>query len=280
MEPSVAVAQFGIEEDEGKYEAQERAMDYVKEAADDGADLVVLPEMSTQTFYPSVVESESDLPEDLEPIPGPAVDNFRDVAEQREVVIVYPQLEHAEEGDYYSSAAVLDADGSLAGVYRRLHRDTSADVHEDWLSTGDDIPVFETEVGTLGVMVGHDRHFPEESRILGLHGAEVICCPSAAWGDHYETWELELRAHTVAQGVFLAAANRTGQNGDLSFYGESFIIDPRGRVQGKLGEDPDYSVVECDYEEIREVRDVWQFYRDRRPETYEEMTQEVVPEGV
>jgi len=267
MELTIAVAQMGVEDQQGKYEAQGEAIEHAEQAASEGADIVVLPEMSTQPFYPAIVDSAGDLPNDLEPIPGPAVDNMRDVAREQEVVIVYPKLEKSEEGDLYSSAAVINADGSLAGLYRRIHRDTGEGIEESWLSTGDDLPVFETEVATVGVMIGHDRHFPEQSRIL-------LCAPSAAFGDHHETWELELRAHTVAQGAFLAAANRSGSSGDLEFFGDSFIIDPRGRVRGKIEEETGLSVEQCDLEEIREVRDVWQFYRDRRPETYEEMIEE------
>lgn len=280
MEITIAVAQMGVEDEEGKYEAQEEAIGHVEKAASQGADIVVLPEMSTQPFYPAIADSADELPNDLEPIPGPAVDNIRDVAREQEIVIIFPQLEKSEEGDLYSSAAVIDSDGSLAGLYRRIHRDTGEGVNEEWLSTGDDLPVFETSAGTVGLMIGHDRHFPEQSRILGLHGAEIICASTAAFGDHDETWELELRAHTVAQGAFLAAANRSGSSGDLEFFGDSFIIDPRGRVRGKIEEESGLSVEECNLEEIREVRDVWQFYRDRRPETYDEMIEEgKIPQG-
>lgn len=274
MEVTISVAQIGVEDQEGKYEAQGEAIEHAEEAASKGADIIVLPEMSTQPFYPAIADSADDLPNDLEPIPGPAVDNMRDVARDQGIVIIYPKLEKSEQGDLYSSAAVIDSDGSLAGLYRRIHRDTGEGIEESWLSTGDDLPVFETEAATIGVMIGHDRHFPEQSRILGLHGAEILCVPCAAFGDHHETWELELRAHTVAQGAFLAAANRSGASGDLEFFGDSFIIDPRGRVQAKIEQDSGLSVEQCDLEEIREVRDVWQFFRDRRPETYDEMIEE------
>jgi len=277
MEINIAVAQPDIPEESGKYEAQDVIIQQAEQAGSEGADLIVFPEMSPQPFFPAFVDDKQDIPGDVEPIPGPSVDNIRDVADEQDLVIVYPELERSDE-DFFSSAAVLDTDGTLDGVYRRIHRDTSGELNESWMSVGDTIPVIETNVGTIGIMIGHDRHFPEQSRILGLHGADVICCPAAGYGEHRETWELELRAHTVAQGVFLAVANRFGHSNDLSFFGESLIIDPRGKVQGKLGREHGVNVVDCDLEEIREVRDVWQFFRDRRPETYGEMLEEHVPE--
>lgn len=274
MTLKLAVAQYGIDEGQGIEQAQQTALEYIHRAGEEGTDLLVLPEMCNSPYFPAFCGSVDDLPEHLEPLPGPRMEEFREAASTAGVITVVPTLEKSEDGKLYSSAAVLTDQGDLAGIYRRVHRNTGPHVHEAWLDTGDEFPVFPTRVGTLGVMIGHDVHFPEESRILGLRGADILCVAGAGYGRHEETWELELRAHTVAHGVFLGAANRTGRHGDVSFFGQSQIVDPRAQILAEVGESEGLVTSECDLDEIREVRNVWQFFRDRRPETYEEMLEE------
>ncbi len=279
MNVDVSVEQYGIQDGTSPEEGRDEALRRATAAADSGADLVVLPECSSTPFYPATAESEDDLSDVPEPLPGETTDRLRSVARDNETVIVYPTLEEAAEG-IFSSAAVIDADGELAGVYRRIHGDSSEAVNESWLSFGDQLPVFPTAVGNVGVMIGHDRHFPEQSRILGVRGADILCVPSAGFGDHEDTWALELRAHTVAHGVFLAAANRSGSSGDLDFFGNSMILDPRAQFVAEVEAGDDRALGNCDLEQIREVRDLWQFFRDRRPETYDEMIKEPASDPV
>lgn len=273
MNVEICLEQYGLDDQASLSEGRELAVERARSAAQSGADLVVLPELAASPYFPATAQSENDLPDDLDTLPGDVTGTLQDVAENNSSVIVYPTLESASEG-IFSSAAVIDSTGEFAGVYRRIHSDGSGEVDESWLALGDQMPVFPTEIGNIGVMIGHDRHFPEQSRILGVRGADILCVPSAGFGDHDETWELELRAHTVAHGVFLAAANRTGSNGDLDFFGDSLILDPRAQFVAQASDGDDRVTGTCDLDEIREVRDLWQFFRDRRPETYDEMIKE------
>lgn len=274
MTVKLAVAQYGIGEGQGFEEAQTKALEYVQRAGEQKADLLVLPEMCNSPFYPGFIGSAENLPSGLETLPGPRMERMREAATDAGVITVAPMLEQGDDGSIFSSAAVLTDQGDLAGIYRRVHRDSGPHVQEQWLDTGDEFPVFPTRIGTLGVMIGHDVHFPEQSRILSLRGADILCVAGAGYGRHEETWELELRAHTVAHGVFLGAANRTGTQGDVSFFGQSQIVDPRAQILAEVDESDGIVTCECDLDEIREVRNLWQFFRDRRPETYEEMLEE------
>jgi beta-ureidopropionase len=275
VELTLSAAQLSVDDDSGIEDAREQCVEYCREGGKNGSDLLVLPEMSFQPYYPAHVTSKNDLPEDLPEISDDLFQPFEAVAEEYELVLIVPLLARDRRNNgIFSSAAVIDADGSLKGIYHRVHGNSSEKVNETWLDLGDDLPVYETEAGTIGIMLGHDRHFPEQSRILGVNGADVICVPSGAYGDHHDTWELELRAHTVAHGLFVVGANRTGSAGDLDFFGESMIIDPRGQISGELGSDDGLLTETVDTDEIREVRDLWQFFRDRRPETYSRMVDE------
>jgi N-carbamoylputrescine amidase len=275
VELTLSAAQLSVDDDSGIGDAREQCVEYCREAGKNGSDLLVLPEMCFQPYYSAFVTSKDDLPGNLPEVSDDLFQPFETVAEKYELVLIVPLLARDRRNDgIFSSAAVIDADGSLKGIYHRVHGNSSEKVNETWLDLGDDLPVYETEAGTIGIMLGHDRHFPEQSRILGVNGADVICVPSGAYGDHHDTWELELRAHTVAHGLFVVGANRTGSAGNLDFFGESMIIDPRGQISGELGSEDSVLTESVDTDEIREVRDLWQFFRDRRPETYSRMVDE------
>jgi N-carbamoylputrescine amidase len=183
-------------------------------------------------------------------------------------------------GVYYNTAAVIDADGSYLGIYRKNHiPHTHPGFWEKFYFKPGNLgyPTFQTAYGRVGVYICYDRHFPEGARLLGLNGAEIVFNPSATVAGLSEyLWKLEQPAHAVANGYYIAAINRIGheQPWDIGeFYGTSYICDPRGQMVAVGSRDKDEVIVgDVDFDVIKEVRNVWQFFRDRRPETYGDMT--------
>ena len=196
------------------------------------------------------------------------------------MVIVVPIYEEAMTGVYYNTAAVIDADGTYLGKYRKSHIPQVAGFYEKFFFKPGNSgwPVFDTAFCKLGVYICYDRHFPEGWRALALNGAEYIVNPSATVaGLSQYLWKLEQPAAAVANGVFIGAVNRPGVESpwDIGrFYGTSYVVDPRGRILAEASEDGDELVVaDLDMDMVREVRDLWQFFRDRRPEMYGDLTE-------
>jgi N-carbamoylputrescine amidase len=196
------------------------------------------------------------------------------------MVIIVPLYELTIRGVYYNTAAVLDADGKYLGKYRKIHIPHTAGFWEKYYFKPGNLgyPVFDTIYCRIGVYICYDRHFPEGARILGLKGAEVVFNPSATVaGLSQYLWRLEQPAHAVANGYYMGCINRVGVEPPWNlgkFYGSSYFVNPRGEIIAIGSEDRDELVVaDLDLEMIDEVRKVWQFYRDRRPETYHEMTE-------
>ena len=217
-----------------------------------------------------------------EPIPGPTLARLQPIARKYDMAMIVPLYERAMAGVYYNSAAVLDADGSYLGLYRKNHIPQTSGFWEKYFFKPGNLgyPTFQTKWGKVGVYICYDRHFPEGARLLGLNGAEVVFNPSATVaGLSQYLWELEQPAHAVANGYFMAASNRVGTEGPWNigkFYGTSYICDPRGKFLAKASEDDDELVyADCDLDLIEEVRQTWQFYRDRRPDTYGDMTKQL-----
>ena len=213
---------------------------------------------------------------------GPTVERLRPYCKKYDMAMVVPIYERAMAGVYYNSAVVLDADGSTVGLYRKNHIPQTSGFWEKYFFKPGNLgyPTFQTKYGRIGVYICYDRHFPEGARLLGLNGAEIIFNPSATVaGLSQYLWELEQPAHAVANGSFMAASNRVGTEAPWNighFYGTSYICDPRGQFLAKAGETDDELVVaDCDLDLIEEVRQTWQFYRDRRPETYGDMTEQL-----
>jgi N-carbamoylputrescine amidase len=213
-----------------------------------------------------------------EPIPGPTTELMQAYARKYEMVIVTPLYELAMRGVFYNSAAVIDADGRYLGRYRKQHiPQTSGFWEKYFFKPGDGgYPVFQTRYARVGVYICYDRHFPEGARCLGLNGAEIVFNPSATVaGLSQHLWKLEQPAHAVANGYFVGANNRVGTEAPWNigrFYGSSYFVNPRGQFLAEGSEDKDEVVVaDLDLDLIDEVRQTWQFYRDRRPEAYDEL---------
>ena len=211
---------------------------------------------------------------------GPTVKLMQEIAAKHSMVIVVPIYEEEMTGVYYNAAAVIDADGTYLGKYRKTHIPQVAGFYEKFFFKPGNSgwPVFNTAYCKLGVYICYDRHFPEGWRALALNGAEYIVNPSATVaGLSQYLWKLEQPAAAVANGVFVGAINRPGTEGPWNigrFYGSSYVCDPRGQILAEASEDKDELVVaEMDMDKVREVRDLWQFFRDRRPEMYGPLAQ-------
>ena len=212
---------------------------------------------------------------------GPTVQLMRKIAAKNKMVLVIPVYEEHMPGVYFNTAAVIDADGRYLGKYRKHHiPHCHPGFWEKFYFTPGNLgyPVFETKYARVGVYICYDRHFPEGARILGLNGAEIVFNPSATVSGLSEyLWELEQPAHAVANGYFVGAINRVGTEKPWSigeFYGKSYFCNPRGKIIAQASRDKDEVVVaDLDLDMISEVRKVWQFFRDRRPETYGPLTE-------
>jgi len=269
---------------EHKEAAIEKHLKLINEAANQGAQIVCLQEIFYGPYF--CAEQSTKWYDAAEPIPdGPTIKLMQGVAKKHGIVLIVPIYEEAMAGVYYNAAAVIDADGTYLGKYRKQHiphvqaGETPATGFWEkyYFKPGNGgYPVFDTAFGKIGVYICYDRHFPEGARILGLNGAEIVFNPSATVAGLSEyLWKLEQPAHAVANGYYVAAINRVGFEAPWNmgeFYGQSYLVDPRGTFVKVASRDKDEVLVaEMDREVIREVRNTWQFYRDRRPEAYDEM---------
>ncbi|WHU46152.1 nitrilase-related carbon-nitrogen hydrolase [Gordonia sp. L191] len=249
-----------------------------REAAAQGANIVCFQELFHGPYF-GIVE-DAKYYEYAQSVPGPLTERFAAIAKELGIVIVLPVYEEQMAGLYYNTAAVIDADGSYLGKYRKNH---IPDVDRFWekfyFRPGNlGYPVFDTAVGKVGVYICYDRHFPEGWRELGLNGAEIVFNPSATKpGLSNRLWELEQPAAAAANQYFVAANNRigteSGEFGDkaVTFYGSSYFADPRGNYVGEVASTDTEEIVirDLDLDLVRTVRNDWQFYRDRRPDSYD-----------
>ena len=248
---------------------------YAREAAEQGAQILCFQEIFTAPYFCNVQDNQYFAT--AEPIPdGPTVRTMIELAKETGMVLVVPIFEIEDTGFYYNTAAVIDADGTYLGKYRKTHIPQVEGFWEKFYFRPGNLgyPVFDTAVGRIGVYICYDRHFPEGWRELGLAGARLVFNPSATTRGHSKyLWELEQPAAAVANEYFVGAINRVGREGleDTDYYGSSYFASPRGQLIGEPASDTDDEVLVRDLEMdlIEEVRHHWAFYRDRRPEVYE-----------
>lgn len=256
--------------------ALEKHIGMIEQAAAQGVQILGLQEIFNGPYFcPGQDPKWYDA---AEAIPGPTTEVMQELCKKHSMAMVVPLYEREQAGVYYNSAAVIDADGSYLGKYRKQHIPHTNGFWEKFFFKPGNLgyPVFQTAYGKVGAYICYDRHFPEGARLLGLNGAEIVFNPSATVaGLSQYLWKLEQPAHAVANGYFVAASNRVGTEKPWNlgkFYGTSYIVDPRGNFLSVGSEDEDEIVVaDCDLDMIEEVRRTWQFYRDRRPETYGDM---------
>ncbi len=255
------------------------ALRRIAEAAAAGAKVVCLPELFAG-HYPCQSEDHRKFAE-AEPIPGPTSQILAEAARRHGVVLIGSLFEHRGPGLYHNTAVVWDADGRQAGLYRKMHIPDDPCYYEKFYFTPGDLgfPSFPTRYGRVGVCVCWDQWFPEAARLVALSGAEMIFYPTAiGWLGHekaqfgagqHAAWETVMRGHAVANGLFVAAVNRTGVEGQLEFWGASFVAGPSGNLLARASHDrEELLLAECDLDEIDFVRTHWPFLRDRRIDAY------------
>ena len=288
----IGLIQLAVAEDrEATVAAHERA---IRDAAARGAQVVCLQELFDAPYFCKVADAERfDL---AEPMPGPTVERMQRLAAELGIVIIVPMFEKRGPGLYHNSAAVVDADGALLGVYRKMHIPEDPLYFEKYYFTPGEIyqhgettsqqggfRVFDTRFGRIGVLICWDQWYPEAARITSLMGAQVLFYPTAIgwhpkekdeWGAaQADAWRTIQRSHAVANGVYVAAANRVGFEPEpatdgIEFFGHSFICDPFGRILAEAGTEPDILIAEVDPAQIEYTRRNWPFLRDRRIDAY------------
>ncbi|MGE3635156.1 MAG: nitrilase-related carbon-nitrogen hydrolase, partial [Sandaracinaceae bacterium] len=260
----------------------EKHLPLIDEAAKQGVQILCLHEIFNGPYFcPSQDSRWCDVAERIPD--GPICKLMSDLAKKHKMAIVVPIYERMDvAGVYYNSAAVFDADGSYLGTYRKNHIPHTNQFWEKYFFKPGNLgyPTFQTRYARIGVYICYDRHFPEGARLLGLNGAEIVFNPSATVAGLSEyLWKLEQPAHAVANGYFVGAINRVGTEAPWNigeFYGQSYFVDPRGQFLKVGSRDKDEVIVsEMDLDLIEEVRRTWQFFRDRRPDTYGDMARQL-----
>ncbi|HVL49709.1 MAG TPA: carbon-nitrogen hydrolase [Candidatus Thermoplasmatota archaeon] len=260
-----------------------RAIDLIGQAADKGAEIVLLQELFLTKYF---CQTEDPANFDLaESVPGPTTDALAKVAKARGVVIVASLFERRAAGVYHNTAAVIDADGTFVGKYRKMHIPDDPRFYEKYYFTPGDLgfKAFDTKKGRIGVLVCWDQWYPEAARLAALAGAEILFYPTAIgyWpgepdgipDKQHQAWETIQRAHGVANGVYVAVANRIGVEDDLVFWGRSFVSDPLGTILAKGSDDKEEVVLATlDLGAIERTRQGWPFLRDRRIDAYGPIT--------
>jgi N-carbamoylputrescine amidase len=258
----------------------ESACARIRKAAAEGGRIVCLQELFTTPYF---CQTEAYEPFGwAEPVPGPSTDALRQLARELGVVIVASLFERRAKGLYHNTAAVIDADGSFLGMYRKMHIPDDPGFYEKFYFTPGDLGyrVFRTRYATIGVLVCWDQWYPEAARLTALQGADILFYPTAiGWASsegsaevrhaQSQAWKTMQLSHAIANGVFVAAVNRVGTEGELEFWGSSFVSDPFGRVIAEAGEvDEEILIAECDLSRIAYYRSHWPFLRDRRIDSY------------
>jgi len=282
---TVGLVQMSISEDTTAN--TQKAMTKIREAAKKGAEIVCLPELYRTAYFPR--HKGKDVCQLAEAIQNESVLSLSSLAKELRIVIIAPIFERDRNGKHYNSAVVIDADGGIVGTYRKVHIPYDRFFYEkDYFETGNlGYRVFRTRYACLGILICYDQWFPEAARINTLKGADVIFYPTAigyiegdplSEKDWYEAWEIIQRSHAIANGIHIATVNRVGKEGEIEFWGSSFVCDSFGRVLGKASKkDEEVLVVDVDLSQNKRIRDGWGFIKNRRPETYSQLLSRNTP---
>jgi N-carbamoylputrescine amidase len=263
------------------------AMDRIRDAAARGAQVICLPELfKTRYFCQSEDHAHFSL---AEKVPGPTTERLGALARELEVVLIVPLFERRAAGVYHNTAAVIDADGTYLGKYRKMHIPDDPLFYEKFYFAPGDLGfmAWDTRFGRIGVLICWDQWYPEAARLAALHGARILLYPTAiGWHpsekaelgkSQHDAWETIQRGHAIANGIYVAAVNRTGFEGDASqgieFWGGSFACDPAGTLLAKGSHDKEETlIVSCDLKDVDRMRTHWPFLRDRRLDAYQDIT--------
>ena len=259
---------------------EQKHIAHIREAAANGAKIIGLQELFNAQYFPQTVAVDGY--QFAAKIPSELTQTLSELAAELAVVLIIPIYEEAMVGVYFNTALVFDADGSYLGKYRKNHIPDGPQYHEKFYFTPGDMgyPVFDTRYGRIAVGICWDEWFPEVARIFALQGANILFYPSAIGSEpdrpdysSHEAWQTVMRAHGITNGVFIAASNRVGVEGAMTFYGHSFISDPFGDFLSKAEKDETIIYADCDMGKIREARELLHFFRDRRVDTYAPLLQ-------
>lgn len=261
----------------------ERAIAHVRTAAAQGAQIICLQELFGSLYF---CQHEDTVHFRLaEPIPGPTTEAMQRLAAELRVVMIVPLFEQRTRGLYHNSAVIFDADGTRLGTYRKMHIPDDPAYYEKFYFTPGDLGFrsYQTRYATIGVLICWDQWFPEAARLTALTGADILFYPTAiGWHRHeapdvrraqHEAWEMVQRSHAITNGVYVAAANRVGQEGDVTFWGASFVASPYGNLVARAVHDEEAILLaHCDFTAVDTMRQQWPFLRDRRIDAYAPLT--------
>jgi N-carbamoylputrescine amidase len=268
-----------------------KAIAGIREAAAKGAQIVCLQELFTSLYFCDVEDYENFKL--AEAIPGPSTDALSKVAKELGVVLIASLFEKRTEGIYHNTTAVLDADGTYLGKYRKMHIPDDPAYYEKFYFTPGDLgyKIFKTKFATIGVLICWDQWYPEGARITSLMGAQVLFYPTAiGWAtsqdeltnsEQFNAWQTIQKSHAVANGVHVVSVNRVGfeQNGAMKFWGGSFVANPFGRVLYQAShENEEVNVLTLDLSKTDSYRTHWPFLRDRRIDSYQPITKRFIDE--
>ncbi len=289
-EEQVSIALIQMRAEDSPRRNLDKAMAAVESAAKRRAQIVCLPELFRTRYFPQT-ENER-MFELAERIPGPTTEALSRLAREKKIVIVAPLFERRSAGIYHNTAVILDADGSILGIYRKMHIPDDPSYYEKFYFTPGDLgfPSFRTRYGKIGVLVCWDQWFPEAARLACLAGAEILVYPTAigwlpgesrsAAESQRSAWEIIQRGHAVANGVYVAAVNRVGREGRLKFWGSSFVTSPFGEIVAQAGLNrEEVLLARCNLKKIDETRKNWPFLRDRRIDAYGALTARFLDEN-
>ena len=260
----------------------EQAIESIRTIAKGGAQVICLQEVFN-TQYPCQSEDHANF-ELAEPIPGPTTTAVSKIAKELGVVVVVPLFERRAPGLYHNSAVVIDADGSIAGMYRKMHIPDDPLYYEKFYFTPGDLGflAFKTKFAKVGVCICWDQWYPEAARLTAMNGAELLFYPTAIgwipgekaeYGEaQYSAWQTMIRSHAIANGLYVGAPNRVGREGEIEFWGGSFVADPYGKVLEKASHETEQNmIVGCDLDLINTARTHWPFFRDRRIDAFADL---------
>lgn len=266
-----------------------KTIEKISDAAAKGAQIICLQELFTSLYFCDIEDHDNFLL--AEAIPGPSTDVLSEIAKEKNVVIIASLFEKRSSGLYHNTTAVIDADGKYLGKYRKMHIPDDPGFYEKFYFTPGDLgyKVFETKYAKLGVLICWDQWYPEAARITALMGADILFYPTAiGWAKHqdettnteqYNAWQTIQRSHAVANGVHVVSVNRVGEEGNMKFWGGSFVSNPFGSLLFKASHDHEETIViEIDLEKSEYYRTHWPFLRDRRIDSYDPITKRFLDE--
>jgi len=288
---TVGLLQLSIGSDREKN--LDNTLEWINKAADAGAQVICLPELFRSNYFCQKEDIKNFKL--AEPIPGPSTEAISEIARKKKVCVIVPLFEKRSSGVYHNSLAVIDSDGNILGIYRKMHIPDDPGYYEKYYFTPGDLGYknFNTSFGKIGTLICWDQWYPEAARLTALQGAAVIFYPTAiGWHpfekeEHgkaqYESWLTVQRGHAVANGVYIAAVNRIGlekvsdDSPGIEFWGQSFVCDPQGIIIAKASVDKEEILLaEIDTERIEYIRHNWPFLRDRRIDSYQDMTKRFI----